>query len=156
MSVNIESNSLSTRRYITGIKSKVIGQKKTLIKLLENGGTVEEEVSDRSSCCVSDRDLLRLGDIGLEIHKHYGNARDIEWGLFGGQIFMLQSRPVTNLDNSYTEYEIMHEFDTPHQTEHEIYSPAHWAENMPGSLSFTAFSNALGNKSLFFVNNFLF
>ncbi|CAG2168975.1 unnamed protein product [Oppiella nova] len=168
LSVNIESNSLSKRRHITGIESKVIGQKKTLIKLLENGGTVEEEVIDRSNCCVSDRDLLRLGDIGLEIHKHYGNARDIEWGLMlrrsdrdllrlgdigleihkhygnardiewglkGGQIFMLQSRPVTNLDNSYTDYEIMHELDSSHPSEFEITSRAHWGEMYPGASS---------------------
>ncbi|CAG2168221.1 unnamed protein product [Oppiella nova] len=116
LSVNIESNSLSKRRHINRIESKVIGRKKTLIKLSESGGTVEEVVSDTSNCCVSDQDLMRLGDIGLKIHKHYGNARDIEWGVKGGQIFMLQSRPVTNLDNSYTDYEIMHEMDSPLET----------------------------------------
>ncbi|CAG2162914.1 unnamed protein product [Oppiella nova] len=77
VSVNIESNSLSTRRRVNGIESKVIGQKKTLIKLSDSGGTVEEEVDDPSNCCVSDDHLIRLADIGLRIHKHYGNARDI-------------------------------------------------------------------------------
>jgi len=152
LSVNIESNSLSKRRHITGIESKVIGQKKTFIKLLENGGTVEEEVIERSNCCVSDRDLLRLGDIGLEIHKHYGNARDIEWGLFGGQIFMLQSRPVTNLDNSYTDYEIMHEMDSGHKSEYEIYTRAHWGENFPGASSWIVFSWTFANRNGFFVS----
>ncbi|CAG2119218.1 unnamed protein product, partial [Medioppia subpectinata] len=127
MSVNIESNSLSKRRHIKGIESKVIGQKKTLIRLSENGGTLEEDIEDTNSCCVSDEDLYRLADLGLKIQSYYGNARDIEWGLKGGQIFMLQSRPVTNLDNSYTDYEIMHELDTAHPSEFEIYSRAHWA-----------------------------
>ena len=67
LSVNIESNSLSKRRTIAGIESKVIGSKKTSIKLAENGGTVEEEIEDNSTCCVSDDDLLRLGDIGLQV-----------------------------------------------------------------------------------------
>ncbi|CAG2113679.1 unnamed protein product, partial [Medioppia subpectinata] len=150
MSTNIESNSLSKRRHIIGIESKVIGKKKTLIRLLENGGTVEEEVNDSNNCCISDEDLLRLGDIGLQIHKHYGNARDIEWGLKGGQIFMLQSRPVTNLDNSYTDYEIMHELDTAHPTEFEIYSRAHWGENYPGASSWTCIQWIWANKSSFF------
>ena len=67
---------------------------------------------------------------------------------------MLQSRPVTNLDNSFTEYEIMHEMDTPHPTEHEIYSRAHWGENFPGSSSWTVFTWSWGNKSMFFVSLF--
>ncbi|CAG2169872.1 unnamed protein product, partial [Oppiella nova] len=79
-----------------------------------------------------------------------GNARDIEWGIKGGQIFMLQSRPVTNLDNSYTDYEIMHEVDTPHQTEFEIYSRAHWGENFPGASSWLVFTWTFANKSQFF------
>ncbi|CAG2106035.1 unnamed protein product [Medioppia subpectinata] len=149
MSTNIESNSLSKRRHIIGIESKVIGKKNTLIRLLENGGTVEEEVIDNNNCCISDEDLLRLGDIGLQIHKHYGNARDIEWGLKGGQIFMLQSRPVTNLDNSYTDYEIMHELDTAHPTEFEIYSRSHWGENFPGASSWICLQWFWANKNDF-------
>jgi hypothetical protein len=81
LSVNIESNSLSKRRHINRIESKVIGRKKTLIKLSESGGTVEEVVSDTSNCCVSDQDLMRLGDIGLKVwicklskfDKYYNN-----------------------------------------------------------------------------------
>ena len=84
----------------------------------------------------------------LKVHKHYGNARDIEWGIKGGQIFMLQSRPVTNLDNSYTEYEIMHELDSPHQTEFEIYSRAHWGENFPGSSSWMVYPYLFNNKGM--------
>ncbi|XP_054166948.1 prodigiosin synthesizing transferase PigC-like [Oppia nitens] len=150
LSVNIESNSLSKSRYIKGIENKVIGSKKSFIKLSENGGTVEEYVNDSSKCCLTDEDLYRLGDLALIIHKHYGNVRDIEWGLKGGEIFMLQSRPVTNLDNSYTDYEIMHEMDTPHQTEYEIYSPAHWGAVFPGASSWLVYTWTFANKSGFF------
>ncbi|CAG2165609.1 unnamed protein product [Oppiella nova] len=62
---------------------------------------------------------------------------------------MLQSRPVTNLDNSYTDYEIMHELDSSHPTEFEIYSRAHWGENFPGATSWTALQIHWGNKSSF-------
>ena len=67
MTVNIESNSLSKRRTIKGIASKLIGAKKMSIKLLENGGTVEEEVFDKEKCCLSDEDLYRLADLGLRV-----------------------------------------------------------------------------------------
>ncbi|XP_054166950.1 uncharacterized phosphotransferase YvkC-like [Oppia nitens] len=146
LSVNIECNSLSKPRNIRSIESKVIGAKKSSIRLSESGGTVEEEINDNTNCCVSDDVLYRLGDLALIIHKHYGNARDIEWGLKGGEIFMLQSRPVTNLDNSYTDYEIMHELDTVHPTEFEIYSRAHWGENYPGYSSPLVFTYLWANK----------
>ena len=67
---------------------------------------------------------------------------------------MLQSRPVTNLDNSYTDYEIMHELDSSHQTEWEIYSRAHWGGNFPGSSSWIVFTWNFANKSIMFVSIF--
>ena len=69
LSVNIKSNSLSTRRHVTGIVSKVIGQKKTSIVLSETGGTVEEVVDNSTDCCVRDEDLIRLADIGLQVRN---------------------------------------------------------------------------------------
>ena len=145
LSVNIESNTLSKPRTVRAIEKKTIGAKKMSIKLNESGGTVEEEISDSKSCCVSDEVVLRLADLGLRIHRHYGNARDIEWGVKGGEVFMLQSRPVTNLDNSYTDYEIMHEMDSAHQTEREIYSSVHSAT--PASTSWNTLGWFWTNRS---------
>ena len=48
---------------------------------------------------------------------------------------MFQSRPITNLDSTFTSYELMHELDTPHMSEFEIYSRAHVGENYPGASS---------------------
>ncbi len=76
--------------------------------------------------------------ITFQIHSFYGNARDIEWGMKDGRIYMLQSRPVTNLDNSFTDFEIMHEIDSVHHSEAEFISRAHWGENFPGSTSYTS------------------
>ena len=67
LSVNIESNSLSKARTIKAIESKTIGSKKTLIKLSESGGTIEEEVKDSKNCCISDELALLLGDLGLQV-----------------------------------------------------------------------------------------
>ena len=70
-----------------------------------------------------------------QISAHYGNPRDIEWGIKDGALFMFQSRPITNLDSTFTSYELMHELDTPHMSEFEIYSRAHVGENYPGASS---------------------
>ncbi|CAG2171455.1 unnamed protein product, partial [Oppiella nova] len=151
VSVDIESNSLSARRRVKAIDSKAIGQKKTSVRLSESGGTVVEEAPHGSGCCVTDEDVMRLADIGLQIHKHYGHPVDIEWGLQGGQIYALQARPVTNLDNRYTDYEIMHEMDSSHPTESEIHTRAHCGTTFPGATSWTALQWSWANKSQYMV-----
>jgi phosphoenolpyruvate synthase/pyruvate phosphate dikinase len=31
------------------------------------------------------------------VEEHYGSPQDIEWGMAGGELFVLQSRPITTL-----------------------------------------------------------
>jgi len=71
----------------------------------------------------------------FKIEKFYGNIRDIEWGIKDNCIFMLQSRPITNLDNTCTDFEIMHEIDTGLPSEREYISKANVGEVMPGCSS---------------------
>ena len=49
---------------------------------------------------------------------------------------MFQSRPITNLDSTFTSYELMHELDSAHTFEREIYTRNHYGELMPGSISY--------------------
>jgi len=46
---------------------------------------------------ISDEDLLKLVEVALGIEKHYGIPQDIEWAKEGGNIFILQTRPVTTI-----------------------------------------------------------
>ncbi len=41
--------------------------------------------------------IKELGDICINIEKHYGFPCDIEWGMEGGKFFVVQSRPITTL-----------------------------------------------------------
>ena len=69
---------------------------------------------------------------------------------------MLQSRPITNLDNSFSEYEIIHERDDGHQSESEIFSRLHVAETFPRSTSYSYdFYFGKGTESLFYVTKFI-
>jgi pyruvate,water dikinase len=47
---------------------------------------------------ISDDQILKLFDLALAIEKHYGKPQDTEWGIEGGRVYMVQSRPVTTLD----------------------------------------------------------
>ena len=62
-------------------------------------GVVKSEVpSDRVSARVlADAELRELVDLGNSIEEHFGCPQDIEWGIEGGRIYLLQSRPITCL-----------------------------------------------------------
>ena len=73
------------------------GLKKVAIRALPDGGTVEEEVAPELAerlCLDDDRigELMRLAD---RCEQVYGHARDIEWAFAGGELYLLQCRPVT-------------------------------------------------------------
>lgn len=46
---------------------------------------------------LSDAKIRELAKIGAQIEKHYGRPQDIEWGMEGNKLYIVQSRPVTTL-----------------------------------------------------------
>ncbi len=47
--------------------------------------------------CLSPAQAQALARLGAAIEAHYGAPQDIEWALSDGRLFILQSRPITNL-----------------------------------------------------------
>jgi pyruvate,water dikinase len=46
---------------------------------------------------VSDEDILYLARIGQRLEKHYNHPQDVEWAKENGNIFIVQTRPVTTM-----------------------------------------------------------
>ena len=46
---------------------------------------------------LSDEEVLAVAALGLQVEAHYGEPQDTEWAYSGGNLWMLQSRPVTTL-----------------------------------------------------------
>jgi pyruvate,water dikinase len=42
-------------------------------------------------------ELKRLVGLGNQVERHFGSPQDIEWGIEAGEIYLLQSRPITCL-----------------------------------------------------------
>jgi len=63
------------------------------------GGTVEEHLSpDRQrAASLTDEQACEVARLAAEVEKHYGSPQDIEWGLYDGTLYLLQSRPITTL-----------------------------------------------------------
>jgi pyruvate,water dikinase len=76
-----------------------IGDKQMAIRPLPEGGTIHEPITGeaRTQPVLTDAQAIALAQIGSSIEKHYGRPQDIEWCLQDGQIFIVQSRPITTL-----------------------------------------------------------
>lgn len=46
---------------------------------------------------LTDAELEKLATFAIALEKHYGGPQDIEWAIHGGNVYLLQSRPVTTL-----------------------------------------------------------
>ncbi len=63
------------------------------------GGSQEAPTPDerRGQPSLTDEQVRRLADIGARIEALYGAPQDIEWAVADGQVYIVQSRPITSL-----------------------------------------------------------
>jgi pyruvate,water dikinase len=73
------------------------GLKRIAIRRREGGGTDEVEVpaAETEKPCLSDADLAALNELATLCEEVYGPARDIEWAIADGTLYLLQCRAVT-------------------------------------------------------------
>ena len=76
-----------------------IGEKQLAIRPLPDGGTTQEKLStaQRTAQVLSEAQAVTLAQLGQRIEAHYGQPQDIEWAIAEGQIYLLQTRPITTL-----------------------------------------------------------
>ncbi|WP_440769843.1 phosphoenolpyruvate synthase [Natronorubrum sp. DTA28] len=68
----------------------------------ETGETVEREVPEdkRNARVLSDDEIATLVELGERVEDHYDTPQDVEWAIVDGDVYMLQSRPITTIDES--------------------------------------------------------
>src|SRR6185312_1047266 len=73
------------------------GLKKIAIRTNATGGTREDDVGTdlAEQLCLDDRQLEELNGLAERCEHVYGPARDIEWAIAGGTLYLLQCRAVT-------------------------------------------------------------
>ena len=74
-----------------------IGYKSHKIIRSREGGDLHVALSVKEATrrVLSDREAIQLAELGLQVERHYGSAQDLEWAIQGGQIYLVQSRPIT-------------------------------------------------------------
>ena len=87
-------------RETSDVVETVVADKKTMVVRGEDGTTTEEAVPDdrREKRVLSEAELGDLIEIGELVEDHYGEPQDVEWAIRDGEIFMLQSRPITTIN----------------------------------------------------------
>lgn len=85
------------------VKDTRIGAKEQMIVSDGEGGTIMQEVSKskRGLSSLSEKHLTVLVDLAIKSEQHFGGVpQDIEWALWNDTLYLLQSRPITNLPPS--------------------------------------------------------
>ena len=101
----VVSGSVSPDNYVvdraTGdVLERTVADKKLMhVKDEETGETVEREVPEekREAQVLDDDELATLVELGKRAQDHYEDPQDVEWALIDGEVFMLQSRPITTI-----------------------------------------------------------
>ncbi|ESP88877.1 phosphoenolpyruvate synthase [Candidatus Halobonum tyrrellensis] len=104
----VVSGSVSPDNYVVdrdtaAVEEVTVADKKVMMeKDAETGETVEREVpaEDRERRVLSDEEIERLVELGERVEDHYGTPQDVEWAVYDGDIYMLQSRPITTISDA--------------------------------------------------------
>ena len=77
----------------------VADKKVEMVKDEETGETVQLDVEEerRHERVLSDAEIGDLVELGERVEDHYGSPQDVEWAIYDGEIYMLQSRPITTI-----------------------------------------------------------
>ncbi|MDS0261185.1 phosphoenolpyruvate synthase [Haloarcula sp. S1CR25-12] len=88
-------------RTADAVDDVTVSTKKTMcVRDEETGETVERPVPEakRDERVLSDDELADLRTLGELVEDHYGQPQDVEWAIDDGDIYLLQSRPITTID----------------------------------------------------------
>lgn len=103
----VVSGSVTPDTYYVDKKTNVvvnlsIADKKVMFEKLPSGETKQVDVPEelRNERVLSQDELVELTEMGKRIQKHYGTPQDTEWAFYDNTLYMLQSRPITTLDES--------------------------------------------------------
>jgi rifampicin phosphotransferase len=110
----VTPDTIVTEKASGRVKQMEIGDKAIMTVPSESGMT-EQAVDPklRQAAVLSPDQIKELTLLAREIEKYFSTPQDIEWAIAGGQIFILQSRPVTTRSSSQLALRRQEEYDVP-------------------------------------------
>ncbi len=104
-----------------------LGHKTHAIHQTPGGGTEHTDVPEdrRSAPCLTHDELQQLATLVLKVERHCAFPQDVEWAVRDSEVYLLQSRPVTELPARWTRQESAERFPNP-------ITPLTWDFTTPG------------------------
>ncbi|WP_423751178.1 phosphoenolpyruvate synthase [Salinirarus marinus] len=86
------------------VEEVTVAEKKVMHVKSETGETVERDVGEdrRDRQVLTEAEIDRLVELGRRVEDHYGTPQDVEWAIADGEVYMLQSRPITTISEEAT------------------------------------------------------
>lgn len=94
-------------------------------------GTLEEHLTgkERTDLCLTDDQIRQLGELGRAVTDYYDHLpQDLEWAFQDGQLYLLQSRPITGVDFSWDE--LCDDFQAEAGDDDDIVYNRTWADEL--------------------------
>ena len=101
----VVSGSVSPDNYVVDresgeIEEVTLAEKKTMYtKDDDTGETTERKVpaEKREARVLDEAEIGDLTELGERVESNYETPQDVEWAIFDGEVYMLQSRPITTI-----------------------------------------------------------
>jgi phosphoenolpyruvate synthase/pyruvate phosphate dikinase len=101
----IEKNSGNLRSFEPHRQSKVL-------RLAPEGTSLNEPSKTQTAKrTLDDNQIVELQEISKTVESYYGKPQDIEWALESGVFYVVQSRPITTIDNNSVSVTLPEFFD---------------------------------------------
>ncbi|HET7463565.1 MAG TPA: PEP/pyruvate-binding domain-containing protein, partial [Longimicrobium sp.] len=106
-------------QYVVGkrtgeVLQREIGEKTHALISAENGTErVEVDPGRAKAPALADAELAALRGLVMRVERFYAFPQDTEWALAGGELYLLQSRPVTEFPARWTRDESAERFPNP-------------------------------------------
>ena len=99
VSGELDADHFEVDRRTLDLTSQVLADKSEALRRDDAGGTrrVPVSESERKISSLTDGQRTEVAELCLRCEEHMGSAQDIEWAFEGDKLFLLQSRPITNL-----------------------------------------------------------
>lgn len=82
------------------ISKNHVSQEVQLIKSEHETKEVAVPKSKQNRIKISDQMAVKIAKIGQKLHNHYGKPQDIEFALEKGEVFIVQTRPITTIQSN--------------------------------------------------------
>jgi pyruvate,water dikinase len=95
----VQPDTLVLDRATGAVKQVTIADKQVWVKPGTHG-TQPVAADRRQKPCLNSRNVRDLWRLGLRVMEHFGKPQDLEWAIYNGTLYLLQSRAITTLEDA--------------------------------------------------------